>query len=49
MAQHRGPVDNRRIDHLATPRGVPLEQGGKHADDREQRAATVVADQVEGW
>ena len=45
--QRAGAVHHGRVDHLAAPARLPLEQGGEHADDEEHRAAAEVGADVE--
>jgi HIP---CoA ligase len=45
--QRRRPVDHRRVDDLALPRGARLQQGAHQAECQEQPSAAHVADQVD--
>ena len=45
--QHRGAVDHRRVDDLALPAALRLEQRAHDAEGEQHAAAAEVADQVE--
>ena len=44
LAEHRNPVDDRCIDHLAAARGLAFDERREDADEQEHRAAAEVAD-----